>query len=153
MPANKQWLLQALLRAHRSRELSSDHSSRARSQRLSQKFLIGYKHQIILRCRLQTGDAGNLHAAVAHHASAGSLSNLIKRTLHRSHSIAATKLKASLLPRHCRVIVKRPEPAHPVPPVKVHVPEIVLPFAVPESVSVLPEGEPESTLKPKLPFI
>jgi hypothetical protein len=49
-------------------------------------------------------------------------------------------------------MVKFPEPVQPPLPVNDQVPEIVLPLAVPESVSVLPEGEPESTLNPKLPF-
>ena len=48
-------------------------------------------------------------------------------------------------------MVNVPEPVQPVPPVNVHVPEIVLPLAVPESVRVLPAGDPESTLKPNLP--
>ena len=50
-------------------------------------------------------------------------------------------------------MVKLPEPVQPPLPVNDQVPEIVLPFAVPESVSVLPEGDPERTLRPKLPFI
>jgi len=54
--------------------------------------------------------------------------------------------------RYIFVMVKLPDPVQPPLPVNDHVPEMVLPFAVPESVSVLPEGEPESTLKPKLPF-
>jgi len=54
--------------------------------------------------------------------------------------------------RYILVMVKLPDPVQPPLPVNDHVPEIVLPFAVPESVNVLPEGEPESTLKPKLPF-
>jgi hypothetical protein len=49
-------------------------------------------------------------------------------------------------------MVNVPEPVQPVPPVSVHVPEIVLPAAVPDSVSVLPAGDPESTLKPNLPL-
>jgi hypothetical protein len=51
------------------------------------------------------------------------------------------------------VIVNEPAPVQPALPVNVHVPEIVLPFAVPESVKSFPEGDPESTEKPKLPFI
>jgi hypothetical protein len=54
--------------------------------------------------------------------------------------------------RYIFVMVKLPDPVQPPLPVNDQVPEIVLPFAVPESVSVFPEGEPESTLKPKLPF-
>jgi hypothetical protein len=46
---------------------------------------------------------------------------------------------------------KLPEPVQPVPPVKVHVPEIVLPFADPERTSVLPDGDPDWTLNPNLP--
>ena len=49
------------------------------------------------------------------------------------------------------VIVNSPLPVQPVPPVRVHVPEIVLPFTVPERVSVLPDGEPDSTTKLNLP--
>src|ERR1700751_5929989 len=48
------------------------------------------------------------------------------------------------------VIVKVPVPEHP-PPAMDHVPEIVLPFAVPFKVSVLPAGSTELTRKPKLP--
>jgi hypothetical protein len=49
-------------------------------------------------------------------------------------------------------MVNVPFPVQPLLPVKVHVPEIVLPFAVPESPSVLPVGDPESTVKPNFPF-
>lgn len=50
------------------------------------------------------------------------------------------------------VMVNVPEPVQPVLPVSVHVPEMVLPAAVPESVSVLPAGDPERTVNPNLPF-
>jgi hypothetical protein len=49
-------------------------------------------------------------------------------------------------------MVKVPFPVQPLLPVKLHVPEIVLPFAVPESVSVLPVGDPDCTVKPNFPF-
>jgi hypothetical protein len=49
-------------------------------------------------------------------------------------------------------MVNVPFPVQPLLPVKVHVPEIVLPFAVPESVSVLPAGDPDCTVKPNVPF-
>jgi hypothetical protein len=49
-------------------------------------------------------------------------------------------------------MVKVPFPVQPLLPVKVHVPEIVLPFAVPLSVRVLPAGDPDCTVKPNLPF-
>lgn len=50
------------------------------------------------------------------------------------------------------VIVNVPLPVHPPVPVNRHWPEIVLPLAVPLSVSVLPEGLPDWTLNPNLPF-
>jgi len=40
----------------------------------------------------------------------------------------------------------------PVPPVKVQLPEIVFPLAVPESVSMLPAGDPDFTVMPNVPF-
>jgi hypothetical protein len=49
-------------------------------------------------------------------------------------------------------MVNVPFPVQPLLPVKVHVPEIVLPLAVPESASVLPVGDPDSTVKPNFPF-
>lgn len=49
-------------------------------------------------------------------------------------------------------MMKVPFPVQPLVPVKVHVPEIVLPFAVPDSASVLPVGDPDCTLKPNFPF-
>src|ERR1035437_6084350 len=39
----------------------------------------------------------------------------------------------------------------PVPPVRVHVPVIAFPFTVPISFSVLPLGDPDTTLKVKVP--
>ena len=50
------------------------------------------------------------------------------------------------------VMVKVPLPVHPNPPASVQVPEIVFPFAVPLSVSVLPEGVPDLTIIPNVPF-
>ena len=50
-----------------------------------------------------------------------------------------------------RTIVKLPDPVHPVLPVRVHVPEIVLPFADPERTSVFPEGDSDWTLNPNFP--
>jgi hypothetical protein len=44
------------------------------------------------------------------------------------------------------VMVKLPDPLQPVPPVKVHMPEIVFPFAVPVRASVLPLGDPDCTV-------
>lgn len=49
-------------------------------------------------------------------------------------------------------MVNVPFPVQPLLPVKVHVPEIVFPFAVPDSASVLPVGDPDCTLKPNFPF-
>jgi len=49
------------------------------------------------------------------------------------------------------VIVKLPEPVQPVPPVRVHVPVIVLPFTVPDRASVLPAGVTDCTVIPNLP--
>ena len=49
-------------------------------------------------------------------------------------------------------MVNVPFPVQPLLPVRVHVPEIVLPFAVPDSASVLPLGDPDSTVKPNFPF-
>lgn len=48
--------------------------------------------------------------------------------------------------------MKVPLPVQPNPPARVHVPEIVFPFAVPLSVSVLPEGVPDFTIIPNVPF-
>src|SRR5215469_16077509 len=50
------------------------------------------------------------------------------------------------------VMVKVPFPVQPPLPVKVHVPETVLPFAVPLSASVLPDGSPDCKFMPKAPF-
>jgi hypothetical protein len=47
--------------------------------------------------------------------------------------------------------VKVPEPVQPAEPVRDQFPEIVFPVAVPVSVSVLPLGDPDTTLKPKCP--
>src|SRR5262249_27914255 len=49
-------------------------------------------------------------------------------------------------------MVKVPFPVQPPLPVKVQVPEMVLPFAVPSSASVLPDGSPDCTFIPKVPF-
>ena len=49
-------------------------------------------------------------------------------------------------------MVKVPFPVQPPLPVKVHVPQSVLPFAVPLSASVLPDGSPDCTFMPKAPF-
>ena len=50
-------------------------------------------------------------------------------------------------------MVKLPEPVQPLLPVRVQVPEMVLPFATePLSFNVLPEGDPDCTVMPKLPF-
>jgi hypothetical protein len=49
-------------------------------------------------------------------------------------------------------MVNVPFPVQPLLPVRVHVPETVLPFAVPDSASVLPLGDPDSTVKPNFPF-
>src|SRR5579862_533065 len=50
-------------------------------------------------------------------------------------------------------MVKLPEPVQPVLPVRVQVPVMVLPFAtVPLSFNVLPDGDPDCTVMPKLPF-
>src|SRR4051812_23371045 len=49
-------------------------------------------------------------------------------------------------------MVKVPFPLQPPLPVRVQVPEIVFPFAVPESASVLPAGDPDSTVNPNFPF-
>src|SRR5579862_2182237 len=50
-------------------------------------------------------------------------------------------------------MVKLPEPVQPLLPVSVHVPVMVLPFAtVPLSFKVLPDGDPDCTVMPKLPF-
>jgi len=48
-------------------------------------------------------------------------------------------------------MVNVPLPVQPVPPVNVHVPETVLPLAVPERASVLPAGDPDCTVSPNLP--
>src|SRR5215475_12934857 len=50
------------------------------------------------------------------------------------------------------VMVKVPFPVQPPVPVKVQVPEMVLPFAVPSSASELPDGSPDCTFIPKVPF-
>ena len=47
--------------------------------------------------------------------------------------------------------MKFPEPVQPLPPVRDHVPVIVSPFAVPVSESVLPLGDPDTTLNVKDP--
>ena len=44
------------------------------------------------------------------------------------------------------VMMKLPEPVQPVPPVKVQVPPMVFPLAVPDRVRVLPLGDPDVTL-------
>jgi hypothetical protein len=44
------------------------------------------------------------------------------------------------------VIVKFPESVQPLPPVRDHVPVIVSPLTVPVSDSVLPLGDPDTTL-------
>jgi len=49
------------------------------------------------------------------------------------------------------VIVKFPEPVQPLPPVRDHVPVIVSPLTVPVSDSVLPLGDPDTTLNVKEP--
>jgi hypothetical protein len=50
-------------------------------------------------------------------------------------------------------MVKLPEPVQPLLPVKVQVPVMVLPFAtVPFSFRELPDGDPDCTVMPKLPF-
>ena len=49
-------------------------------------------------------------------------------------------------------MVKLPLPVQPKFPPSVQVPEIVFPFAVPLSVSVLPEGVPDFTTIPNVPF-
>lgn len=46
-----------------------------------------------------------------------------------------------------------PLPLQPVPPVKVQVPEIVLPVTAPDSVSVLPDGVPDLIVKPNVPVV
>ena len=48
-------------------------------------------------------------------------------------------------------MVNVPLPVQLPLPVNVHVPEMVLPFAVPESASVLPAGDPDCTVKPNFP--
>jgi hypothetical protein len=58
----------------------------------------------------------------------------------------------ALVNRYTFVIVKVPLPVQPPLPVNVHVPEMVLPFAVPESVRVFPAGDPDCTVKPNFPF-
>src|SRR5579871_1057914 len=50
------------------------------------------------------------------------------------------------------VILKVPDPVQPVPPANVHVPEMVLPFAVPVKDRVLPAGVPDFTVRPNVPF-
>ena len=52
-----------------------------------------------------------------------------------------------------RTIVKVPDPVQPVLPVRVHVPEIVLPFADPDRTSAFPEGVPDWTFNPNFPVI
>lgn len=54
---------------------------------------------------------------------------------------------------HILVIVNVPLPLQPVPPVKVQVPEMVLPLAAPDSESVLPDGVPDFTVKPSVPVV
>ena len=54
--------------------------------------------------------------------------------------------------RYIFIIVNVPLPVQPPLPVSVHAPEIVLPLVVPESASVLPVGDPDSTVKPNFPF-
>jgi hypothetical protein len=50
------------------------------------------------------------------------------------------------------VMVNLPEPVQPVLPVNVQLPEIVFPAALPVSVRVLPDGVPDCTINPNLPF-
>src|ERR1700757_3068695 len=50
-------------------------------------------------------------------------------------------------------MVKVPEPVQPLLPVRVQVPVMVLPFAtVPLSFKLLPDGDPDCTVMPNLPF-
>ena len=50
-------------------------------------------------------------------------------------------------------MLKVPEPVQPLLPVRVQVPVMVLPFAiVPLSFKVLPDGDPDFTVIPKLPL-
>jgi hypothetical protein len=49
------------------------------------------------------------------------------------------------------VIVKLPDPWQPAPPVRVHMPEIVFPFAVPVRVSMLLLGDPDCTVNWNFP--
>jgi hypothetical protein len=48
-------------------------------------------------------------------------------------------------------MVKVPEPVQPAEPVRDQFPVILFPFTVPVSVSVLPLGDPDTTLKPNWP--
>lgn len=50
-------------------------------------------------------------------------------------------------------MVKVPVPAQPELPVSVQAPEIVFPWSVPVSVSVLPEGFAESTFMVNAPLV
>ena len=56
---------------------------------------------------------------------------------------------ASLL--YILVMVKVPFPVQPPLPLSVQVPEMVLPFALPERVSLFPDGSPDCTVKPNCP--
>lgn len=51
------------------------------------------------------------------------------------------------------VIVNVPFPVQPPLPFSVHVPEIVLPLAVPDIARVLPDGVPDWTFMPNFPFM
>lgn len=60
--------------------------------------------------------------------------------------------RSACCPNHIFVIVNVPFPVQPLLPVSVQVPVIVLPLAVPDSASVLPEGFPDRTDIPNFPF-
>jgi hypothetical protein len=71
----------------------------------------------------------------------------------QSHSVCRKPENGGRKPcSYIFVIVKVPFPVHPPLPVRVQVPEMVLPLAVPFSASVLPEGSPDRTFMPKLPL-
>ncbi|HKF06293.1 MAG TPA: hypothetical protein VKB49_28505 [Candidatus Sulfotelmatobacter sp.] len=50
------------------------------------------------------------------------------------------------------VIVNEPDPVQPELPVRVHVPEMVLPLTAPDRVKELPVGMDDCTVMPNLPL-
>ena len=78
---------------HRRRKLAGDYRARSRLQRSSKMLLILNKDKIVSRRRFDAGHAVNLGAAIPDHTGSHGLGNLLQRTLHRSHCIAAGQVE------------------------------------------------------------